>query len=143
MRETAPVVRSQNSVLRGIVPIYSIGSFVFATVVVVGIYLMMLRLDPRTATVVAVGSLLGIAAVGSLAKPSWMLVATNQVGRLEGLLAEYRYSEDRRGEWVPPLPRWLRWGYNRVGIRRQHGTVLVTGPATVLRDLALDLKCES
>lgn len=100
----------------GPVPIYSIGHFAFAIVLVVGIYLMMLRLDPPTAMVVALGSLLGIAAVGSISKPSWMLVAPNQVDQLERLLGEHRYSQRRSGEWVPPLPRWLRWGYNKVGI---------------------------
>ena len=143
MRETAPAVRSQNSVLRDLVPIYSIGHFAFATVLVVGIYLMMLRLDPSTAMVVVLGSLLGIAAVGSVSKPSWMLVAPNQVDHLERLLGEHRYYQERTGEWVPPLPRWLRWGYNTVGIRREDGAALVTGPATTLRGLALELNREA
>src|SRR5881275_418027 len=82
MRETAPVVRSQNSALRDLMPFYSTGHFAFAAVLVVGIYLMMLRLDPPTAVVVALGSFVGIEAVGNVGKPSWMLVAPNQVDEL-------------------------------------------------------------
>ena len=143
MRETAPAVRSQNSALRDLVPIYSIGHFAFAAVLVVGVYLIMLRLDPPTAAVVAFGSLLGMAAVGSLSKPSWMLVAVNQADQVESLLAGNHYNQERSGEWVPPLPRWLRWGYNRVCIRREDGAALVTGPATILRGLVVGLNQEA
>lgn len=142
MRETLPVVRSQNSALRDLAPIYSIGHFAFVAVLVVGIYMMMRRLDPPTARVVAVGSLLGMAAVGSISKPSWMLVTPSQVDQLERLLTEHRYHQDRGGDWTPPLPRWLRWGYNKVEIRREDGAALVTGPATILRGLAAELNRE-
>lgn len=100
---------------------------------------MMLRLDPPTALVVALGSSLGIVAVGSLSKPSWILVALNRVDQLERLLGEHRFTQERSGEWVSPLPRWLRWGYNKVGIRREDGAALVTGPATILSGLAAEL----
>jgi len=143
MRETAPAVRSQNSALRDLVPFYSVGNFAFGAVLVVVIYLMMLRLDPPTAAIVALGSFVGIAAVGSVGKPSWMLVAPNQVGQLERLLGQHRYNRRPTGEWVPPLPRWLRWGYNKVDIRREDGAALVTGPATILRGLAVELNREA
>jgi hypothetical protein len=143
MRETAPAVRSQNSALRDLMPFYSIGHFAFAAVLVVGIYLMMLRLDTPTAVVVALGSFLGIAAVGSVGKPSWMLVAPNQVAQLERLLGQYRYNQRPTGEWVPRLPRWLRWRYNKIDIRREDGAALVTGPATILRGLAVELNREN
>jgi hypothetical protein len=143
MRETVPVVRSRNSGLRDLVPIYSIGHFAFVAVLVVGIYLMMRRLDPPTAIIVTFGSLLGMAAVGSIGRPSWMLVRLNQVERLERLLEKHRYNQERIGEWVPPLPRWLRWGYNKVVIGREDGAALVTGPATILRGLTVELSRET
>jgi len=139
MRETAPAVRSQNSVLRDALPFYSIGHFAFAAVLVVGIYLVMLRLDPATAAVVSLGSLLGMAAVGSFSKPSWMLISPDQVDQLKRLLGARRYHRESTGGWVPPLPKWLRWGYNKVCIRREDGAALVTGPAIILRGLAAEL----
>ena len=139
MPSTAPEVRSQNSVFRDLLPFYSIGHVAFAAVILVGIYVMMLQLDPPTAGVVALGSLLGVAAVGTISKPAWMLVARDQVDKLEGLLAEQGYQRQATGEWVPPLPKWLRWNYNKVEIRPQDGAARATGPATVLRGLANEL----
>lgn len=139
MRETAPAVRSQNSAFRDLLPFYSIGHVSFALVLVTGIYLMMMRLDPPTAPFVALGSLIGMAAVGSMSKPAWILVAPNQVGHLERLLVKQGWKQTPSGEWLPSLPKWLRWSYNRVGIGKEDGAVLVTGPAIVLRGLAAEL----
>jgi hypothetical protein len=139
MRETEPIVRSQNSGLRDFLPFYSVGSIAFAAILVVGIYLLMLRLDPTAAAFVALGSFLGIAAVGTVSKPAWMLVGLNQVGQLEASLGQQNYQRDSTGDWIPPLPWWLRWSFNRVRIRNEDGAALVTGPATILRGLATEL----
>ena len=125
--------------LRDMLPFYSIGHFAFAAFVLAGVYVMMLRLDPPTASVVAFGSLLGMAAVGTISKPAWMVIARDQVDTLEGLLAEQGYRHQATGEWVPPLPKWLRCNYNKIEIRPQDGEARVTGLATILRGLANEL----
>lgn len=139
MRETAPAVRSQNSVVRDLFPFYSFGQFAFCAILLAGIYVVMRRLDPPTAAVVTLGSLLGMAAVGTISKPAWMLVRPNKLDELEVLLVKQGYNHERPGEWVPSLPRWLRWSYNKVRIGTQEGAVLITGPAIVLRGLIAEL----
>lgn len=139
MREPEPIVRSQNSALRDLLPFYSVGHAVFSAILLLGIYLLMLWFDAPTAPFVALGSFVGVAAVGTLGKPAWMLVGLNQVGQLEVFLARQKYQRDLAGDWVPPLPWWLRWNYNRVRVRNEDGAAFVTGPATVLRGLATEL----
>ena len=104
MRETEPIVRSQNSELRDLLPFYSVGHAVFSAILLLGIYLLMLQFDPPTAPFVAFGSFVGVATVGTLSKPAWMLVGLNQVGQLEAFLGQQNYLRDLTGDWVPPLP---------------------------------------
>jgi hypothetical protein len=121
------------------VPFYSPGQFAFGGVVLVGMYLMMLWLDPPIAAVVALGGLIGMAAVGVTSRPSRMLIDHGIASEVERLLTEHGYERRSGGAWVPPLPQWLRWSFSSIEFRWEGDVVQVTGPATVLRALAHEL----
>jgi hypothetical protein len=140
MGEAASTVRSQHSVLRDLLPFYSVDMALFGIAIIAAIYGLMRWLDPPTATIVTLGGYAGMALVNWTAKPSYFVVQPRQQRVLTSTLEalHYRYVP-ARDHWVPPLPRWLRWKFNYVKFCPEGQAIKVVGPANILQHLAAQL----
>jgi hypothetical protein len=133
----ATSVVSQHSRLRDLFPFYSIDMLLFSAALLAATYGLMLWLNAPVPLFLTLSGYLGAVAVNRAARPSYMLIKSQQQGAFISLLerSHYRYVPGM-DHWVPPLPRWLRWKCNYVQLCANGNVVRVAGPANVLRVMA-------
>ena len=119
-----------------LLPIYGLDQAVVAGCVMLGVLILMSRLDPEAAPIVMLGSWIGIWVTQAKAAPARVTVPAHWRSALTTTLENAGWCPcPDSTRWVPPGPRWLRWGFVEVRLELVGSELRVTGPDNNLTPL--------
>lgn len=134
MRKSVNIRYSYSALRRFLIPFYSlyeIGIFIFLELILVGIaYILVPEHFMKTAFFGYIGWFFN----AQHTSPSILSVrrgaGINIVSLVRGLGL---VLDPVSGTWVPPVPRFLRWPYNRIEINEVDGMLYLCGPRHYLK----------
>ena len=95
---------------------------------------VLLFVQISNAWVIPIGSYLGMTAVAWTALPSRVSFNRNELERIRSKAKDLGFREIAPSQFVPPLPRMLRWPRNRLRFEI-HDEIIVYGPRVLLTPL--------